>query len=227
MTVLAISDLHGDGARLERLSEIGAGADLVLVAGDLTDFGGEREARALIDALAWARGRLVTVPGNCDKKAVRDLLEAEGLSADGRLVQTGGARVIGAGGSPLRTGLTPYERRDGELGEALRSALGSIKAPRGPSGPLVVLSHAPPKGSGADRRKLADVGSPALREACERIAPALWVCGHIHESPSAAFLGRTLVLNPGSLREGRYALASLERGADGAWRAEAELQEMR
>ncbi len=47
--------------------------------------------------------------------------------------------------------------------------------------------------------------------------------GHIHESPCAAFSGKTLVLNPGPLQSGRCALARLEWGADGAWRAEAEL----
>jgi uncharacterized protein len=227
MRILAISDLHGSKEALTAFAPRAAGADILLIAGDLTDFGGAKEARELLAILDGAPCRLAAVPGNCDRKGVRALLAAEGISADGRLVEAGGASIVGAGGSPLRTGITPYERPDLELSEALFRAISDASS-RSPADetdrpPLVVLTHAPPKSSGADLRKGASLGSQALREALDRLAPPLWVCGHIHESPCASFSGRTLVLNPGSLREGRYAKATLERGGDGSWRAEAEL----
>ena len=106
-------------------------------------------------------------------------------------------------------------------GRALASALATAGDE---SLPLVALTHAPPKGSGADRLKGGEAGSQALREALERFAPPLWLCGHIHESPCAAFVGATLVVNPGPLRDGRFAVASIERWRGGAWRAEAELR---
>jgi Icc-related predicted phosphoesterase len=46
--------------------------------------------------------------------------------------------------------------------------------------------------------KLTPVGSTAVREAIERYQPLLSVHGHIHESPGAVRIGRTLCINPGS-----------------------------
>ncbi len=42
------------------------------------------------------------------------------------------------------------------------------------------------------------VGSTAVREAIERVGPAVGVHGHVHESPAAQKLGRALCINPGS-----------------------------
>jgi uncharacterized protein len=224
MRILAISDVHGSAEMLARIAPEAAKADLVLIAGDLTDFGGASEARRLLSILeSWA-GKTVIVAGNCDKLGARSLFEEREISADGCFVESGGARVIGAGGSPLRTGMTPYERHDVELSDALELALEELaESGSDPDLPLVVLTHTPPKASCADRRKGADVGSQALADALSRIAPPLWVCGHIHESPCTAHSGRTLVLNPGPLHDGRYAIARMEKGTGGAWRAEAEL----
>lgn len=45
---------------------------------------------------------------------------------------------------------------------------------------------------------LYGAGSPAVRQAIERHQPLLGLHGHIHESPAAARIGRTLCINPGS-----------------------------
>jgi Icc-related predicted phosphoesterase len=222
MLILAISDIHGAFDRLAAMSGPCREADLVLVAGDLTDFGGAAEAARAIEALKWAGGRIAAVPGNCDKQGARAAMEESGISADGRLLELGGALVAGSGGSPLRTGMTPYERRDRDIADALLACLEGAIEPDGK--PLIVLTHAPPKDSGADERKGSRTGSLALKEALASIAPALWVCGHIHESPCARLSGRSLVVNPGPLHDGRYALIELERESGGAWRAAAELR---
>jgi Icc-related predicted phosphoesterase len=45
---------------------------------------------------------------------------------------------------------------------------------------------------------LYGAGSTAVRAALERHRPLLGLHGHIHESQSAAHIGRTLCINPGS-----------------------------
>ena len=45
---------------------------------------------------------------------------------------------------------------------------------------------------------LIPVGSSAVRDAIERYQPLVALHGHIHESPGATRIGRTLCLNPGS-----------------------------
>jgi uncharacterized protein len=220
MRILVISDLHGSSEALASVLPKAEGCELILFAGDLTDFGGEREARALLDLFGDLKTKLLAVPGNCDKKGAREALEDEGLSVEGRSLERGGARVIGSGGGPRWTGMTPYEKPDEELAQVLYAG---ASASGSPGLPLIVLSHAPPKGSGADSRKGSSLGSGSLAAALDRLTPALWACGHIHESPCAAYVGRTLVLNPGPLKDGRYAIASIERDGGGAWRSEAEL----
>ncbi len=168
MLILAIADLHGPASALARVPAMAAEADLVLAAGDHIDFGGAQEARKLLALLEGAEGKIALVPGNCGKSGARAVLEDRRISADGRLVAAAGAMIIGAGGSPRRSVMTPYERSDGESSEALALALEACEG-EGSSRPLIVLTHAPPKGSGAERRKGVDVGSPALRGALDRI----------------------------------------------------------
>jgi Icc-related predicted phosphoesterase len=49
-----------------------------------------------------------------------------------------------------------------------------------------------------DRLKVGPVGSTAVREAIEQSGPLLGLHGHVHESPAAQKVGRTLCVNPGS-----------------------------
>jgi Icc-related predicted phosphoesterase len=223
MVILALSDIHGETEALAGVLPALREADLVLVAGDITDFGDAEELEMALQQLGDVRERLVAVPGNCDRKAARERLDVLGLSADGRLVERSGVLVAGVGGGIMRTGLTPYERRDEDLAASLRSSLALAAARLRRGQPLVVLSHQPPKGSGADERRSMAVGSRALREILDVEGPPLWICGHIHESPCARRAGRCLVVNPGPAKEGRYALVRLDR-SNGSWIASAELR---
>ncbi|HTX74282.1 MAG TPA: metallophosphoesterase [Rectinemataceae bacterium] len=225
MRVLAISDIHGEVDRLAALSALFGEADLILIAGDLTDFGGREELEGILDLLGPARaaGKLAVVPGNCDRRAAREFLEEEGISADGHLLDKGGALIAGSGGGLLHSGLTPYERRDEDLGASLAAVIASQPRTGDHGRPLIVLSHTPPHGTGADRRRGSSLGSRQLRKVLDSETPPLWVCGHIHESRSAALSGPTLVVNPGPLRDGCYALIELERKGQGTWAAKAEL----
>ncbi len=45
---------------------------------------------------------------------------------------------------------------------------------------------------------LYGAGSTAVRQAIEKHQPLLGLHGHIHESPGAVRIGRTLCINPGS-----------------------------
>jgi Icc-related predicted phosphoesterase len=224
MRVLILSDIHGDADRVRALSgEIDASA-LVLVAGDFTDSGDAEELALILGLLGRAQARIVAVPGNCDRAPARRLLEAEGLSADGRLVMAEGLLIVGAGGGTFRTGLTPYERREEELDDTLERALNAA-ADHAERSPLVCLTHAPPHGTGADRRHGSHAGSRAFSALLWEVQPLLWACGHIHESRSVSREGRSLLVNPGPLREGCFAVAELaERG--GAWTADAELKSL-
>src|SRR5512145_1236480 len=168
MRLLAVSDIHGRDSRLSEIAREAGEVDLVLIAGDLTDFGGALELDKVIAATGNLAGKILAVPGNCDKRSARERLEDLGLSADGKLVEMAGVLCAGVGGSLLRTGFTPYERHDEELSAALQSALDAAERHTSShNAPLVVLSHQPPWDTGADERHGAPTGSSELRAILE------------------------------------------------------------
>jgi Icc-related predicted phosphoesterase len=62
----------------------------------------------------------------------------------------------------------------------------------------VIVSHSPPHGAVDESSAGQSLGSVALREAIERLNPALVVCGHIHDcSGQSANIGNTPVVNAG------------------------------
>ncbi|MBL8966137.1 MAG: metallophosphoesterase family protein [Spirochaetaceae bacterium] len=222
MRILIVSDIHGSADALRAVEEEIEAADLILAAGDFTDFGGAEELAELIGLLGRGKAPIAAVPGNCDRAGARRLLEAEGLSADGRLLVAGGVLVAGAGGGSFRTGLTPYERTEEELDESIEAALNQA-ADHVAASPLVILTHTPPHGTDVDLRHGSHVGSRALRTILDEVAPVLWVSGHIHESRAVSREGATLLVNPGPLHEGWYAVAELG-GRPGSYAVEAELR---
>jgi Icc-related predicted phosphoesterase len=78
---------------------------------------------------------------------------------------------------------------------------------------LVVVAHNPPKGTKLDQIVGGiHVGSPLIRAFIEDHEPLLVISGHIHESAAIDRLGRTTLVNPGSIKEGRYAVAEITGG---------------
>jgi len=75
----------------------------------------------------------------------------------------------------------------------------------------VLVSHAPPHGSGAGRLPIGfDVGSRTVAAFARSWRPDLILCGHIHEAAGIFSLDGIPVVNPGPLRDGRYALIAWE-----------------
>ncbi len=204
MRILAITDIHG---RLEKVKAL-AGVlgklepELVLVAGDITNFSGAKTARNVLEPLLALNVPLIAVHGNCDGRDVPGLLKELGISAHNRRVEINGLGIVGIGGSNL----TPFNTI-WELGEeGIRGILNRNYRPND-----VILSHVPPKDTKADRvHSGLHVGSPALREFIEENQPPLVVTGHIHEARSTDGVGETVIVNPGPLFRGYYAVIEFD-----------------
>jgi Icc-related predicted phosphoesterase len=214
MKIVALSDIHGDLGMAERLGGHieGIGPDLILISGDLTNFGTVRGAEEILKLLH--RGvRIFFVPGNCDP---RSLLEVDSLgdayNLHGRIINFSGIDLLGLGGSTPTPFNTPNELSEGEI----RAILSRLE----PSSPgSILLSHAPPHDTLLDKASLGHhVGSRVLREFIEGVKPKLAVVGHIHEARGTQRLDSTLILNPGPLSRGYYSI--IEMGIQGV---EAEL----
>ncbi len=209
MRIVALSDLHGRVSALARLAEVLATADLVLLAGDLTHFGGRAQAQEVLQALGQYTAQVLAVPGNCDPPAVQQYLVEQGVSLHGTCQVIDGLAFLGVGGSLPCPGRTPNELGEAQFAEVLARALRD--AP--PGAPLLLLAHQPPAQTKVDRAFAGrHVGSKALRAFIETNQPLACFCGHIHEARGTDRIGATWIVNPGPARDGRCAIAEIEHG---------------
>lgn len=204
MIIVGLTDIHGDVSRLSALAHDLAAADLVVIAGDLTHFGGRKAALEVLRAVQDYCANVVAVSGNCDRTAVENLLVEEQVSLHGNQRLINGVTFWGAGGSLGRLGVMPNVHTETEFEATLEKASRGLK----PGAPNILVSHQPPRDTANDLAfSGAHVGSHAVRAVIEKLKPLVCFTGHIHEARGIDTIGRTKIVNPGPLRQGRYAYA--------------------
>jgi Icc-related predicted phosphoesterase len=197
--VAAVGDLHctktSQGAFQRLFAQISESADILLLAGDLTDYGHPDEARVLARELAPLRLPMAAVLGNhdieCDRKAeVEQIIRDAGVTVlDGdacELMGIGIAGVKGFGGGFGQRALGPW----GEpiikqfvheaVNEALKleAALARLRTSR-----LIALLHYAPVQATVEGEPLEIypfVGSSRLEEPISRYPVSIVVHGHAH-----------------------------------------------
>ncbi|MBP1912541.1 metallophosphoesterase [Thermococcus stetteri] len=204
MRIAAVTDIHGKLEKAKKLLGVleEERPDLILIAGDITNFGGAEIARKVLEPLMDLGVPLLAVHGNCDGRDVPELLEKLRISLHNKRREANGTGFVGIGGSNITPFNTIWELTEDEIREILTKNYkpGDI-----------ILSHAPPKDTKADRvHSGLHVGSTALRKFIEGNQPPLVVTGHIHEARSVDELGKTVIVNPGPLFRGYYALIEFD-----------------
>jgi uncharacterized protein len=122
----------------------------------------------------------------------------------------GGFELASVGYSTPTPWDSPREEPEEQLAGRIERAVAQLREPE----QAIFNFHCPPYGTHLDQAPQLDaelrpvvdasglrtgpVGSKAVREAIERVGPILGLHGHVHESPAAQKLGRTLCVNPGS-----------------------------
>lgn len=218
---LAFGDLHDDISRLDEIPEL-QGAAGILVTGDITMVGGVEQARRALEPLARRVPLLLAQIGNMDRGEVTGWLEERGWNLHARAKELfPGVLALGVGGSNVTPFRTPSEFTEEQLAAWMEQAYAEARqlmaAAAHPFGTtavtprLVLVSHTPPHTSACDRlRSGASAGSTAVRAFIEKYQPDICLCGHIHESRAQDRIGKTLVINPGTLSTGGYVALRLE-----------------
>jgi Icc-related predicted phosphoesterase len=207
MKLLCITDLHSQRAALERILEAENSVDIVLLGGDVTNFGTPAEAEDVVRRLQRTRADVLAVAGNCDSEAIDRRFVELGVSLFGRGVAREGVGFYGVSAMPPWRG-TMYELSEAEIAAALQAGRAQLKQPC----LEVVLSHSPPRDTHLDRTAQGEhVGSSAVRQFIETAQPALVVCGHIHEARGIEQVGLTRVVNCGPGFRGRYAVIEADQ----------------
>ncbi len=189
LKLLIFSDIHSNLKALERLME--TEADYYFAAGDLVNWGKGLEACGEI--LKSRAGRVYVLPGNHESPAqITSFCEKFGLhDFHERSLKIGGYHVAGLGCSNP----TPFDTP----GEYTEEQLAAKLAPFASLSPLVLICHAPPKGTALDRIRWGlHAGSQAVREFIDRHHPEYLFCGHIHEAEGIEIqIGKTRAMNVG------------------------------
>lgn len=205
LSIYAVADLHGDYDRLERIKgRVEAQKpDVLVIAGDITGlFGVEKYLRHL----AGIPLPILVIHGNMDTGDWEGIIAVSGniISIHQRETTIRGVPFVGLGGtSPL-----PFSNR---IGFKEQSHLAEVARLIGEDS--IVVTHPPPHGVLDEVMGGIHTGSKRLRGMIEEKQPRMLICGHIHERPGWAHLGRTVVVNASMGRKGDGALILL-RGYD-------------
>lgn len=200
MKLLALSDLHGDYSHVQSIIDKAGDFDVVLIAGDLTDFGPDEKASEVLRMFSVP---VLAVPGNCDNPTILEILDQEKntINLHNKSHKIGDFTFIGLGGSNPTPFNTPFELSEKKIGEYVGTLLSREK------GRMILLSHAPPLNT-TDKLPFGNVGSEALARYLGRFD--LIVCGHIHEARGGVQINGTHVMNPGMASKGQGAIIDID-----------------
>jgi Icc-related predicted phosphoesterase len=212
MRFLVISDIHARREMVRRLMAVDLpGIDGIVIAGDITNFGGYADTAAILEPILAKNIPVAAVSGNCDTDGVEEYLVEKKIGIQGHSLQQGGFVFVGVGGSLPGPMATPHEYGDNTLETALSRAVCQAKeaVSTGQAESLIVVSHQPAFGTKVDCVSGRYTGSAAIRKFIEVHRPVLAVSGHIHEAFGVDKVGQTTLVNPGPLKEGRYAIVEI------------------
>ena len=217
MKILAVSDIHGK--KNKKLIKYLKNEDisLVLLAGDITDFGPLEFVDEFISELFDCDVDVFAVPGNCDPAGICNAIKDSGaLCLHNQLVSYENTIIIGYGGSNPTPFNTPGETDDDTIYARVYELLaeydyiGNTEVPR----VTILLTHAPPYDTKADTiENGTHVGSQGIKKPIHEFQPDINICGHVHEARSIDTVGKTIVANPGMLEHNHAVLVDIDENA--------------
>jgi uncharacterized protein len=191
MKILALSDIHGDKTFMREMAEKGAKeqVDLVVLAGDLVDFGDSPEG--LIGPFKAKGLEVAVLPGNHEGLAdINFLVEKYQIkNLHGYTIKNGDIGIFGCGYADIGV----HQLNDDDFFKTLKKAhdsLGNVKK-------KLMVTHVQPNDSILGLNN-PNWGSAGVRRAIELFKPDIHICGHIHETHGIEeVIGKTRVINVG------------------------------
>lgn len=218
MKILAISDVHGLVNKLGHLLEKEIDIEVLVFSGDIAPYGSpyktyEHLLRAIDIAKMYNVRLFVAVPGNMDMadhyNIVRDPIF---VNIHNNYKIYGNLVFLGFGGSTISPFNTLFEFEDEFIEKNLSKLYNMVSAAISPSSYIqVLITHTPPYKTKCDLAYSGEnIGSKAVRKFIEDVAnPSLAICGHVHESRCIDKLKDTIIVNPGPLYKGFYAVIEI------------------
>ena len=216
--ILAISDVHGEENENLYTYLNNNDIDLVLVLGDITDFGPLDFVGPFLEKIADCGVDVIAIPGNCDPKGICNAINEVSFCLHNNIIAYGDAILFGYGGSNETPFNTPGEIQDNKIYGDVFELLANYDYVYNDKVPKVkiIVTHAPPYNTEADKIESGDhVGSQGILKSIHEFEPQINVCGHIHEAKSLSKIGITTdVANPGMLKDNGAVLIDIIDGSN-------------
>lgn len=188
MKILAFVDIHGNKSALKRLVELSKDSDILVCAGDISNWGKNLDELILI--LEKADKPLLIIPGNHETAEQIRLLSKKfrfvipihkGSYQFNEYVFFG----YGEGG---------FSQEEPPLARIMPKFKETVKKDQ----IVVLVTHAPPYGTKLDFLMPNHSGCKTITEFIKDIHPRLAICGHLHENfGKKDMINKTLLINPG------------------------------
>ena len=204
MRIYAVADIHGhsDKIALVRYNTLQLNPDVLVVAGDITNYIGSAEILAQLNDIPVP---VLAVRGNTDLSKVEKMLEDfPNISPlHLRKVTIGSTPFVGVSGCiPI-----PFSSRiclnEMQVIEKLKPLIKSNS---------VLVAHPPPWGTLDEVFGRFHAGCRSMTKVIKMCRPMLMICGHIHERPGSVFIGETLVVNCALGKNHAGAMIELDNG---------------
>ena len=192
MKILAVADIHGAQYRLnlvlkniERYSP-----DLLVVCGDITQFGPGELARNFLDQIPIDT---IAVTGNIDTLEVEKAIDnSKATKIELKKVVRKGVSFVGV------SGINPDHFKILDDKKMINNQ-------------TVLVTHVPPFDTKDKVFIGMHAGNKELRALIDKYSPRLVISGHIHEDPGFIKIGKTIFVNCSMGKSGEGALIKLDK----------------
>lgn len=196
MRILAVSDIHGSHMALKRLKKESKKADLIFMLGDFTIL--SNNIKKILTLFNSFRKMVLVITGNHENPgAVKKLcMKFENLYyMNNRIIKINNILIYGYDTNGFSFIDRHFEKNSRKFVDAIEKA---EKNSKNNSLKTILLSHASPFGTKADKIMDEHCGNKSVREFILKHKIDYCFSGHIHEGAHTVDkLGNTVVVNPG------------------------------
>jgi len=192
MRILAVADIHGSQYRLNLvLKNIDRySPDLIVICGDITQFGPGELAKTLLDQIPV---ETLTVTGNIDSDDVKNGIEdSKAINIEMKKIVKKGIPFVGISGTKT-------------------DEFKFLEDKKMIDNKTVIVSHVPPYGLQDKIFIGLHGGSKELRKIIDSYHPRLVLCGHIHEDPGYTKNNGSIIVNCSMGKRGEGAIIEIDK----------------
>jgi len=187
MKILTFVDTHGNQTAIKRLANLSKKADILICAGDLTEFG--ENLNEYLKILNKTKKQLLIIHGNHEtekqlKQAEKKFRLLKFIHNKLQIIDKYAFFGYGGGG---------FEKKDKYLESLIPKIKKQIK-----NKTFIFITHQPPYNTKVDLVNGNHVGSKSIVKFIKELKPKFNICGHLHENLNKKDkINKTFIVNPG------------------------------